>query len=120
MLAHSEEFYYQNPESLGESLFIWVPAVAPSMNASAVQGKKKKPDVSGQDTATYWYKSHFNYDYSKDPDILHAHAGNNDNNSIVTILQDERHGYDHIHFSIFRFIHSNDLAINSKIWLWQG
>ena len=79
MLAHSEEFYYQNPESLGESLFIWVPAVAPSMNTSVVQGKKKKPDVSGQDTATYWYKSYFNYDYSKDPDVLHAHAGKNDN-----------------------------------------
>ena len=36
---------------------------------------KKKPDVSGQDAATYWYKSHFHYDYDKEPQVLHAHAG---------------------------------------------
>ena len=74
MLAHKEEFFYQNPENLGESLFAWVPPIAPSMNIST-HGKKKKPDVSGKDAAVYWYKSHIYYDYTKEPSILHAHAG---------------------------------------------
>ena len=34
--------------------------------------KKKKPDVSGEDATVYWYKSHVNYDYEKDPKILHT------------------------------------------------
>ena len=74
MLAHKEEFFYQNPENLGESLFAWVPPIAPSMNIST-HGKKKKPDVSGKDAAVYWYKSHIYYDYTKEPSVLHAHAG---------------------------------------------
>ncbi len=37
--------------------------------------KKKKPDVSGEDAALYWYKSHASYNYDKDPGVLHAYAG---------------------------------------------
>ena len=73
MLAHKDEFYYQNPEDLGENLFAWLPPLAQQpMNLSAV---KKKPDVSGKDAAMYWYKSHGNYDYDKEPGVLHAHGG---------------------------------------------
>ena len=70
LLAHKDEFYYQNPDDLGENLFAWMPPVAQQpMNLT---GGKKKPDVSGQDAAMYWYKSHANYDYDKPPAILHA------------------------------------------------
>ena len=73
MLAHKEEFFYQNPANLGENLFVWIPPIGHSL---LPQGKKKKPDVSGEDASVYWYKTHIHYDYSKEPNVQHAHAGN--------------------------------------------
>ena len=75
MLAHEDKFYYQNPPDLGENLFAWLPPIAQS--SVNLQAKKKKPDVSGEDAALYWYKSHANYDYNKEPGVLHAYAGIN-------------------------------------------
>ena len=73
LLAHKNEFFYQNPPDLGENLFAWNPPIAQlSVNLSIM---KKKPDVSGEDAAIYWYKSHSHYDYEKEPNVLHAHAG---------------------------------------------
>ena len=34
--------------------------------------EKKKPDVSGEDATVYWYKTNVNYDYEKDPKVLHT------------------------------------------------
>ena len=70
LLAHKDEFYYQNPPDLGENLFAWLPPIA--QNSINLLIKKKKPDVSGEDAAAYWYKSHVNYDYDKDRNVLHT------------------------------------------------
>ena len=70
-MAHKDEFYYQNPPDLGENLFAWLP-LGNAQNSVNVLMKKKKPDVSGEDAAGYWYKSRVNYDYDKDPKDLHT------------------------------------------------
>ena len=132
MLAHKEEFFYQNPANLGENLFVWIPPIGHSL---LPQGKKKKPDVSGEDASVYWYKTHIHYDYSKEPNVQHAHAGN----ILATFprsfplflsfffLQNIRgkpfemfdtYFSSKIFFS--RSIHSNDLAFNSTFWLWKS
>ena len=53
-------------------MFVWIPPIGHSL---LPQGKKKKPDVSGEDASVYWYKTHIHYDYSKEPNVQHAHAG---------------------------------------------
>lgn len=72
LLAHKDEFYYQNPPDLGENLFAWLPPMAQNSVNLLIDLKKKKPDVSGEDATVYWYKSHVNYDYEKDPKVLHT------------------------------------------------
>ena len=72
MLAHKDEFYYQNPPDLGENLFAWLPQMGQNSVNLLIDLKKKKPDVSGEDATVYWYKSNVNYDYEKDPKVLHT------------------------------------------------
>ena len=96
MLAHKDEYYYQNPSNVGENLFAWV---MPGGGASGMKysgmhaddyspfgGRKSSSSLmkthdtssalSGKNVADYWYKTRQYYDYTKDPNVLHAHAGN--------------------------------------------
>ena len=103
MLAQKDEFYYQNPVDLGENLFAWpmpaggqrfCPNQSPSSpsyigrsstfgstprnsNCTNITGRSRDNTqaVSGKDVAIYWYKTRQYYDYTKDPTVLHAHAG---------------------------------------------
>ena len=105
MLAHKDEFYYQNPVNLGENLFAWpMPGggtaryrysgactdqdenlpwasrkSSTSLGGNAPSNGRKIIDhalaVSGKNVADYWYKTRQYYDYTKDPNVLHAHAG---------------------------------------------
>ena len=95
MLAHKNEYYYQNPSNIGENLFAWV---MPGGGASGVRysgmhgndyspfgGRKSSSSLSktydhsnqlsGKNVADYWYKTRQYYDYTKNPNVLHAHAG---------------------------------------------
>ena len=98
MLAHKDEFYYQNPQNIGENLFGWpMPGGGTSrLHYSGMQADQdgyspfgtrkssasleKHTDstnaVSGKNVADYWYKTRKYYDYTKDPRVLHAYAGN--------------------------------------------
>lgn len=110
LLAHKNEFYYQNPPDLGENLFAWCPPIAQSSVNLLV--KKKKPDVSGEDAALYWYKSHANYDYEKEPGVLHAHAGNYDDFS--------KGFFKDIFKNHISPLQSDGLAQLNQIWLWKS
>merc|ERR1711892_44235 len=69
LLAHTNEFYYQNPKEYGENLLLWpLPILPPSSMAM------KCPDVNGKYVATYWYRSHATFPYQKDPDVLQSYA----------------------------------------------
>ena len=96
MLAHKDEFYYQNPQNIGENLFAWsMPgggnagvrySGAPTDDYSPFGGRKSSSTlgrskdnanaVSGKNVADYWYRTRQYYDYTKHPSVLHAHAGN--------------------------------------------
>ena len=106
MLAHKDEYYYQNPSNVGENLFAWVMpgGAASNMKYSGIHsddsspfgGRKSSSSISksynssnalsGKNVADYWYKTRQYYDYTKDPNVLHAHAGN----FLLT-----KHGYIH-------------------------
>ena len=95
MLAHKDEYYYQNPSNVGENLFAWVMpgGAASNMKYSGIHsddsspfgGRKSSSSISksynssnalsGKNVADYWYKTRQYYDYTKDPNVLHAHAG---------------------------------------------
>ena len=96
MLAHKDEFYYQNPQNIGENLFAWpMPGGGTSRmcysgvhdskveyspmggrkSIASVEGADKFHAVSGKNVADYWYKTRQYYDYTKDPSVLHAYAG---------------------------------------------
>ena len=53
-------------------------SASPGGNAATNRRKIKDrtPAVSGKDVAVYWYKTRQYYDYTKDPSVLHAQAGN--------------------------------------------
>ena len=106
MLAHKDEFYYQNPADLGENLFAWpMPSQGQILGArysgvstpqdknspdarrkssifvggyaasNSRRGTDSTPAVSGKNVADYWYKTRQYYDYTKNPNVLHAYAG---------------------------------------------
>ncbi|XP_071051293.1 venom allergen 3-like [Onthophagus taurus] len=60
-LAHTNRFYYRNDKDIGQNLFC-----RPS---TPLQN-----DVSGTEVASYWYSAVRQYDYGKEPDVLHANV----------------------------------------------
>ncbi|XP_044729443.1 Golgi-associated plant pathogenesis-related protein 1-like [Chrysoperla carnea] len=60
-LAHTNTFYYRNDRDVGQNLFC--------RPANALQ-----TDVSGQEVSSYWYSAVRQYDYGKEPDVLHANV----------------------------------------------
>ncbi|GBP08287.1 Golgi-associated plant pathogenesis-related protein 1 [Eumeta japonica] len=60
-LAHTNKFYYRNDRDVGQNLY--------QRPVSALQ-----PDVTGQEVSAYWYAAVRQYDYFKEPDVLHANV----------------------------------------------
>ncbi|XP_012287190.2 repressed by EFG1 protein 1 [Orussus abietinus] len=60
-LAHTNTFYYRNDREVGQNLYC--------RPGGAVPG-----DVPGQDVAAYWYSAVRQYDFFKEPDVLHANV----------------------------------------------
>ncbi|RZC36701.1 uncharacterized protein BDFB_002786, partial [Asbolus verrucosus] len=60
-LAHTNRFYYRNDKDIGQNLFCRPSNVLVT-------------DVTGQEVATYWYRAVRQYDFRKEPDILHANV----------------------------------------------
>ncbi|XP_015602222.1 uncharacterized protein LOC107271116 isoform X2 [Cephus cinctus] len=60
-LAHTNTFYYRNDREVGQNLYC--------RPGGAVPG-----DVTGQDVAAYWYSAVRQYDFFKEPDVLHANV----------------------------------------------
>lgn len=60
-LAHTNTFYYRNDRNVGHNLYC--------RPGGAVPG-----DVTGQEVASYWYSAVRQYDFLKEPDILHANV----------------------------------------------
>ncbi|XP_043276133.1 uncharacterized protein [Venturia canescens] len=60
-LAHTNTFYYRNDREVGQNLYC--------RPGGAVPG-----DVTGQDVSAYWYSAVRQYDFLKEPDILHANV----------------------------------------------
>ncbi|KAL6265144.1 hypothetical protein P5V15_005232 [Pogonomyrmex californicus] len=60
-LAHTNTFYYRNDRNVGHNLYC--------RPGGAVPG-----DITGQEVAAYWYSAVKQYDFLKEPDILHANV----------------------------------------------
>ncbi|KYN11680.1 PREDICTED: uncharacterized protein LOC108768017 [Trachymyrmex cornetzi] len=60
-LAHTNTFYYKNDRNVGHNLYC--------RPGGAVPG-----DITGQEVAFYWYSAVKQYDFLKEPDILHANV----------------------------------------------
>ncbi|KZC13347.1 PREDICTED: uncharacterized protein LOC107191389 [Dufourea novaeangliae] len=60
-LAHTNTFYYRNDREVGQNLY-------------CRPGGAISTDVTGQDVASYWYSAVKQYDFLKEPDILHANV----------------------------------------------
>ncbi|XP_049845424.1 Golgi-associated plant pathogenesis-related protein 1-like [Schistocerca gregaria] len=60
-LAHVNTFYYRTDRDIGQNLFC-----RPTTTLQA--------DVTGQEVVTYWYSAVRQYNYLKEPDILHANV----------------------------------------------
>ncbi|XP_017880973.1 repressed by EFG1 protein 1-like [Ceratina calcarata] len=60
-LAHTNTFYYRNDRGVGHNLY-------------CRPGGAITTDVTGQDVASYWYSAVKQYDFLKEPDILHANV----------------------------------------------
>ncbi|XP_012220589.1 uncharacterized protein [Linepithema humile] len=60
-LAHTNTFYYRNDRNVGHNLYC--------RPGGGVPG-----DVTGQEVASYWYSAVRQYDFLKEPDILHANV----------------------------------------------
>lgn len=60
-LAHTNTFYYKNDRNVGHNLYC--------RPGGGVPG-----DVTGQEVASYWYSAVRQYDFLKEPDVLHANV----------------------------------------------
>ncbi|KAJ9582036.1 hypothetical protein L9F63_003619, partial [Diploptera punctata] len=60
-LAHINTFYYRNDRDVGQNLFC--------RPTNSIQN-----DVTGQEVVSYWYSAVRQYNYSKEPDVLHANV----------------------------------------------
>ncbi|KAK0086175.1 hypothetical protein PV325_003638 [Microctonus aethiopoides] len=60
-LAHTNTFYYRNDREVGQNLYCRPGGAVPC-------------DVTGQDVSSYWYSAVKQYDFFKEPDVLHANV----------------------------------------------
>ncbi|XP_070157479.1 uncharacterized protein [Polyergus mexicanus] len=60
-LAHTNTFYYRNDRNVGHNLYC--------RPGSGIPG-----DVTGPEVASYWYSAVRQYDFLKEPDVLHANV----------------------------------------------
>ncbi|XP_076292877.1 uncharacterized protein LOC143215031 isoform X2 [Lasioglossum baleicum] len=60
-LAHTNTFYYRNDREVGQNLYCRPGGAVPT-------------DVTGQDVASYWYSAVKQYNFLREPDILHANV----------------------------------------------
>ncbi|XP_043475412.1 repressed by EFG1 protein 1-like [Leptopilina heterotoma] len=60
-LAHTNTFYYRNDREVGQNLYCRPGGGVPC-------------DVAGQEVAAYWYSAVKQYDFLKEPDVLHANV----------------------------------------------
>ncbi|KAG6462490.1 hypothetical protein O3G_MSEX013302 [Manduca sexta] len=60
-LAHTNKFHYRNDRDVGQNLY--------QRPVSALQ-----PDVTGQEVSSYWYAAVKQYNFFKEPDVLHANV----------------------------------------------
>ncbi|XP_026474421.1 uncharacterized protein LOC113378110 [Ctenocephalides felis] len=60
-LAHTNKFYYRSDREVGQNLFC--------RPANVIQ-----TEVTGQEVSTYWYGAVKQYDFFKEPDVLHANV----------------------------------------------
>ncbi|XP_046472413.1 uncharacterized protein [Neodiprion pinetum] len=60
-LAHTNTFYYRNDRDVGQNLY-------------CRPGGAVTCDVAGQEVAAYWYSAVRQYDFLKEPDVLHANV----------------------------------------------
>ncbi|XP_013167321.1 PREDICTED: ectin-like [Papilio xuthus] len=60
-LAHTNKFHYRNDRDVGQNLY--------QRPVSALQ-----PDVTGQEVSSYWYAAVRQYNFFKEPDVLHANV----------------------------------------------
>ncbi|XP_063984400.1 uncharacterized protein LOC135166244 [Diachasmimorpha longicaudata] len=60
-LAHTNTFYYRNDREIGQNLYC--------RPGGAVPG-----EVNGQEVASYWYSAVKQYDFFKEPDVLHTNV----------------------------------------------
>ncbi|XP_044757136.1 probable pathogenesis-related protein CaO19.6200 [Coccinella septempunctata] len=61
-LAHTNRFYYRNDKDIGQNLFC------------KLSNGVDSTDISGQEVANYWYRAVKQYDYGKEPDVLHTNV----------------------------------------------
>lgn len=74
-LAHTNTFYYRNDREVGQNLYCRPGGAVPC-------------DVTGQDVSSYWYSAVKQYDFFKEPDVLHANV-----NAGFSIFHYFIHGY---------------------------
>ncbi|XP_054272828.1 uncharacterized protein LOC128993096 [Macrosteles quadrilineatus] len=60
-LAHTNTFFYQQAKDVGQNLFCRL--------TNTLQ-----TDLTGQEVASYWYSAVRQYNYMKEPDVLHANV----------------------------------------------
>ncbi|XP_075227419.1 uncharacterized protein LOC142327928 [Lycorma delicatula] len=60
-LAHTNTFFYRQDKDVGQNLFCRLTNTLQS-------------DVTGQEVASYWYSAVRQYNYLKEPDVLHANV----------------------------------------------
>ncbi|XP_049886178.1 ectin-like [Pectinophora gossypiella] len=60
-LAHTNKFHYRNDRDVGQNLYL--------RPVSALQ-----PDITGQEVSSYWYAAVRQYNFFKEPDVLHANV----------------------------------------------
>ncbi|KAL0850569.1 hypothetical protein ABMA28_012341 [Loxostege sticticalis] len=60
-LAHTNKFYYRNDRDVGQNLY--------QRPVSALQ-----PEITGQEVSSYWYAAVRQYNFFKEPDVLHANV----------------------------------------------
>lgn len=73
-LAHTNTFYYRNDRNVGHNLYY--------RPGGGVPG-----DITGQEVASYWYSAVRQYDFLKEPDILHANVNAGKRKNKLTVFK---------------------------------
>lgn len=79
-LAHTNRFYYRNDKDIGQNLFCR-PSNALQLDVTGKQIPRTKVNhihnnkqFAGQEVAAYWYSAVKQYNYNREPDVLHANV----------------------------------------------